>query len=79
MEALEAALASLELSDSVNYPQTAKEYGVDPKTSRRRHKGKQVSRHQAAFKSKSLLIETQEQVLISHIKRLSERRIPPTS
>jgi transposase-like protein len=79
MEALEAALASLELSDSVNYAQTAREYGVDPTTLRRRHKGKQVSRHQAAFESKSLLTETQEQVLISHIKRLSERVIPPTS
>jgi transposase-like protein len=53
MEALEAALASLELSDSVNYAQTAREYGVDPTTLRRRHKGKQVSRHQAAFESKS--------------------------
>ena len=78
MEALEAALASLELSDSINYAQTAREYGVDPTTLRRRHKGKQVSRHQAAFESKSLLTETQEQVLISHIKRLSERGIPPT-
>ena len=37
MEALEAGLASLELSDSVNYPQTAKEYGVDPTTLRRRN------------------------------------------
>ena len=79
MEALETALASLELSDSIDYPQTAKEYGVDANTLRRRHKGKQVSRHQAAFESKSLLTETQEQVLISHIKRLSERGIPPTS
>jgi hypothetical protein len=78
MEALEAALASLELSDSVNYAQTAREYGVDPTTLRRRHKGKQVSRHQAAFESKSLLTEAQERVLISHIKRLSERGIPPT-
>jgi transposase-like protein len=78
MESLEAALASLELSDSINYPQTAKEYGVDPTTLRRRHKGKQVSRHQAAFESKSLLTEAQEQVLISHIKRLSERGIPST-
>lgn len=78
MEAIEAALASLELSDSVNYAQTAREYGVDPTTLRRRHKGKQVSRHQATFESKSLLTDVQEQVLISHIKRFSERGIPPT-
>jgi hypothetical protein len=58
IEALEAGLSSLELSDSVNYSLTAKEYGVNPITSRRRHKGKQVSRHQAAFKSKSLFIDT---------------------
>jgi transposase-like protein len=75
---LEAALASLALSDSVNYVQTAKEYGVDETTLRRRHQGKQVSRHTAAFESKSLLTDAQEQVLISHIKRLTERGIPPT-
>jgi transposase-like protein len=57
MEALEAVLASLGFSDSVNYAQTAREYGVDPTTLRRRHKSKQVSRHQAAFESKSLLTE----------------------
>ena len=78
MEAIEAALASLELSDSVNYAQTAREYGVSDTTLRRRHQGKQVSRHKAAFGSKSLLTDAQEQVLISHIKRLSERGIPPT-
>lgn len=53
MEALETALASLELSDSVNYAQTAREYGVDSTTLRRRHKCKQVSRHQATFELKS--------------------------
>ena len=78
MEALEAALASLALSDSVNYAQTARDYGVDSTTLRRRHQGKQVSRHRAAFESKSLLTDAQEQVLISHIKRLTERGIPPT-
>jgi transposase-like protein len=40
MEALEAALAFLELLDSVNYAQTAREYGVNPTMLRRRHKGK---------------------------------------
>jgi hypothetical protein len=55
--ALEASLAFLELLDSVNYVQTTREYGVDPTTLRHRHKGKQVSRHQAAFESKSPLIE----------------------
>jgi Tc5 transposase DNA-binding domain len=46
---------------------------------RRRHQGKQVSRHQAIFESKSLLTDAQEHVLISHIKRLTERGIPPIS
>ena len=41
MEALGAALASLALSDSVIYAQTAREYGVDPTTLQRRHQGKQ--------------------------------------
>jgi Tc5 transposase DNA-binding domain len=78
MDALEAALASLALSDTVNYAQTARDHGVDPTTLRRRHQGKQVSRHAAAFQSKSLLTDAQEQALISHIKRLTERGIPPT-
>jgi hypothetical protein len=78
MEPLEAALASLALPDSVIYAQTAKEYGVSDTTLRRRHQGKQVSRHQATFESKSLLTDAQEHVLISHIKRLTERGIPPT-
>jgi hypothetical protein len=58
MEALEAVLASLELSDSVNYAQTAGEYGVDLITLRRRHKGKKASRYQISFESKNLLINT---------------------
>jgi hypothetical protein len=37
MEAIGAALASLALSDSVIYAQTAREYGVDPTTLQRRH------------------------------------------
>ena len=78
MEPLEAALASLALPDSVIYAQTAKEYGVSDTTLRRRHQGKQVSRHQATFESKSLITDAQEHVLISHIKRLTERGIPPT-
>jgi hypothetical protein len=58
MDALEAALASLELPDSVNYAQTLREYGVDLITLRRRYKGKQVSRYQITFESKNLLINT---------------------
>jgi Tc5 transposase DNA-binding domain len=37
-----------------------------------------VSRHRAAFESKSLLADAQEQVLISHIKRLTESETLPT-
>jgi hypothetical protein len=37
---LDAALASLELLDSINYAQTAKEYGVNDITLRRHHQGK---------------------------------------
>jgi hypothetical protein len=58
MKALEAVLASLELSDSVNYAQTAREYGVDLMTLRRHYKRKKVSRHQISFGSKDLLINS---------------------
>jgi hypothetical protein len=58
MESLEAALASLELSDSVNYAQTAREYKVNLMTLRCHHKRKKVSRHQISFESKDLLMNT---------------------
>jgi Tc5 transposase DNA-binding domain len=49
-----------------------------PRAPRSYYQSKQVSRHIVAFQSKSLLTDAQEQALISHIKRLTERGIPPT-
>jgi len=54
MEALEPALASLAFPDSVNYAQTARDYGVDPTTLLRCHQGKPVSQHTATFESEYL-------------------------
>jgi hypothetical protein len=78
MAGLEAALEALKLSDSINYAATADEYKCSETTLRRRHQGKQVSRHDAAFEHHSLLSKEQEKVLINYINKLTAYGIPPT-
>lgn len=78
MENLEAALRSLELSDSINYAGTARKFNCSATTLRRRHKGEQRSRHVADFEYKSHLSKQQEKDLIAYINRLTARGLPPT-
>jgi hypothetical protein len=78
IEGLEAALKSLELSDSINYNKTAKEFNVSATTLRRRHKGEQQSRSDVDFTYKSRLSKQQETDLIAYINKLSGRGLPPT-
>jgi len=78
MEALDKALTFLESSESVNYAETAKTFGCDETTLRRRHQGKQRSRQDADFLYKSRLSKQQERDLVAYINKLTARRIPPT-
>ena len=73
------ALAALELCDVPNYSAIAKEYRVRRTTLMRRHKGQ--TRPRADFLSESVqcLTNEQEEVLIKHINRMTERGMPPTS
>jgi hypothetical protein len=73
------ALAALELCDLPNYSATAREFGVNRITLMRRHKGQ--TRPRADFLSESIqcLTNDQEEVLIKHINRMTERGMPPTS
>ena len=78
MEGLEAALDSLKLSDSINYRATALKFKCSETTLRRRHKGLQASRANAAFNHKSLLSNEQEKTLVTYINKLTRMAIPPT-
>ena len=78
MEALDKALTFLESSESVNYAETAKTFGCDETTLRRRYQGKQRSRQDADFLYKSRLSKQQERDLVAYINKLTARGIPPT-
>ena len=78
MASLEAGLASLQLSETINYVETAKEHKCDETTLRRRHQGKQRSRKDADFTYKSHLSMQQEKDLVAYINRLTARGLPPT-
>jgi len=78
MESLKAGLASLQLSETVNYRATAGEYKCVETTLRRRHQGKQRSRQDADFTYKSHLSKQQEKDLVAYINRLTGRGLPPT-
>jgi transposase-like protein len=78
MPSIEDELASLALQDSVNYAQTAREFGVDRSTLSRRHREVTRSR-QELTESQMLLTRTLEEWLVDYINKLSKRSFPPTS
>ncbi|KAL5611116.1 hypothetical protein FOBRF1_007233 [Fusarium oxysporum] len=78
MAALDKALEFLKTSGSINYAATAKKFECDETTLRRRHQGKQRARRDADTLYKSRLSKQQEQDLVTYIRKLSLRGIPPT-
>ena len=76
---IEAALAELDLLEKPNYSATAQKWQLDRRTLSRRHKGQTVSRAQANAEFNQRLTIEQEEVLIGHINKLTDRGIPPTS
>src|SRR5271156_597177 len=78
MEDINATFASLRLSKSINYAETAREYKCDETTLRRRHQGKQRSRQDADFIYKSYLSKQQKKDLVAYINKLTARGLPPT-
>ena len=78
MNAIDEALEFLNSSESINYAKTARYFNCDETTLRRRHQGKQRSRHDADDLYKSRLSKQQERELIAYIHKLSSRGIPPT-
>ena len=73
------ALDALSLQNKPNFAGTARTYKVKKTTLRARFLGIHRSRADAYPDTHQHLSATQEEVLISHINRLTNRDIPPTS
>lgn len=75
---MEQAIADLKSQDTPNYRATAKKYDVNHTTLRRRHLGEQGTRQAAVSEHRQRLTLAQEEVLVGHINKLTDRGIPPT-
>ncbi len=75
------ALAIAEIGDqnAPNYAKYARKYKLDRSTLSRRHRGKTTSRKEATSEHRQILTIAQEQLLIAHINRLTDRNLPPTA
>ena len=76
---IELAIADLKRQDKPNIMGTAKKYGLNESTLRRRYKGQNLSHRAATSEYRQRLTFTQEEVLIGQINRLTDRGLPPTS
>jgi AraC-like DNA-binding protein len=72
------AIDDLESQNRPNIAATAKKWKIDRSTLSRRFRGKTGSKEEATSCSRKKLSTTQEEALIAHINRLSDRGLPPT-
>jgi hypothetical protein len=77
IEAAVAAIKSLKPGEKLVYAQIARNYGVEPTTLARRHKGALTSLN-TRFENQQALHLQQELELLRYIERLTERGLPPT-
>jgi hypothetical protein len=77
LETMDAAIAELQSSESPCIAATARSHGVVRSTLWRRWKGIATTRGQAG-EDKRLLNDQQEQQLLSHMRDLCDRCLPPT-
>lgn len=76
---IKEALADLDTQETPNYSKAARDYGLERTTIMRRHKGKTRSRARFLSESSQCLTNEQEEVLIKHINRMTDRGMPPTA
>jgi flagellar motor protein MotB len=79
---MQMQLALSDISDQLkpNYAATArKNEGVQRTTLQRRFEGSQSSRAEANAEHRQRLLIEQEEAIISHINKLTDRSLPPTS
>jgi hypothetical protein len=75
---IQEAIADLESQSHVNYAATVRKWGVERTTLAKRHKGQTGTREDATSDVHRRLTDVQEQVLITHINKLSDRGLPLT-
>ena len=76
---IELALAEIGEENAPNYTQYARKYKLVPSTLSRRHRGITTSRKEASSEHHQNLTIAQEQLLLAHINRLTDRNLPPTA
>jgi hypothetical protein len=76
---IELALAEIGAENAPNYSHYAKKHELVPSTLSRRHRGITTSRNEASSEHRQNLTALQEQALIDHINRLTDRNLPPTA
>ena len=77
-EAIELAIADLDLQETPNFTATAKKYNISRSTLSRRYKGIQLSRDESASLYRKLLTTAQEEVILKDLNNLLERGMPLT-
>lgn len=75
---MEKAMEDLKSQEILNFSATAKKYSIDRMTLSRRFKGQTVSYEEARSRTHKVLTNAQEEVLIDHIRKLSDRGLHPT-
>lgn len=73
-----SALADLESQERVNFAATARKWQVDRTTLAKRFKGQTGTIQEAVSYTRQRLTDVQEEVLIAHLNRLTDRGLPPT-
>jgi hypothetical protein len=75
---IKAAITDLESQRKPKYAATARNWNIDKSTLWRRHQGETKTMEEANTESRQNLSRIQEEVLIEHCNRLTDRGIPPT-
>jgi hypothetical protein len=75
---IEAAIADLESQERVNYAAAARKWGVERTTLAKRYRGETGTIEEATSYSRKKLNSIQEEALIGHVNKLTDRGIPPT-
>ena len=75
---IELALTDLDRQLKPNYCATAKLYGIDWSTLRRRHLGITMLKEAAKLEYWQKFTSVQEEVLIEQVNQLTDQAIPPT-
>ncbi|KAJ9644779.1 hypothetical protein H2199_003744 [Coniosporium tulheliwenetii] len=75
---IEAAIADLGSQERTSYAATARKWRVVRETLAKRYKGETGTVQEANSYARQKLISAQEEALIKHIDKLTDRGLPPT-